>query len=93
MPLDITVTLENGKTKKFYIPLDIMRGEKKEDGYFNDFKIQKPWNWVNKNYILNLGENTNMIKVQIDISGRMADVNPSDNNFPRPTFADEDPTK
>lgn len=28
MPLDITVTLENGKTKKFYIPLDIMRGEK-----------------------------------------------------------------
>jgi hypothetical protein len=94
MPLDITVTYQDGKTKKYYIPLDIMRGIKNEDGYFNDFKVQKPWSWANRNYILYLGESTdNILKVQIDPSGRLADVNPSDNSFPRPSFSEEDPTK
>ncbi|MBK8348013.1 MAG: hypothetical protein IPL08_10400 [Saprospiraceae bacterium] len=46
MPLDITVKDKNGKMHYYYIPQEIMRGEKKGDRFFGDFKVMSDWAWT-----------------------------------------------
>ena len=94
MPLDITVTFMDGKVKKYYIPVDLQRGNKKGADDFTDFKVEKRWPWVNRYYTLSLGTDTNKIKkIEIDASGRLADVDRSNNIFPRIGQDVEDMTK
>ena len=94
MPLDITITLMDGSVKKVYIPLDIQRGVKQGGDRFSTFKIANDWPWVKKVYRLNLGMDTQTIKtIEIDASQRLADVNRSDNTFPRPVAFEEDMSK
>src|SRR5690606_32135270 len=93
-PLDVTVTMLDGTVKKYYIPLDIQRGEKSGNDRFSDFKVMDDWHWVKKIYKLQLGLNTQEIKsIELDASLRLADVNRADNVFPRQSFHEEDMTK
>ncbi|MBL0911006.1 MAG: M1 family metallopeptidase [Bacteroidia bacterium] len=85
MPLDVAVTLKNGSVQYYTIPLDIMRGAKKSDGD-KTFTAAASWAWVNPNYQLVL-ENVafgDVRKVQIDPSGRLADLKPADNTWTAP---------
>jgi aminopeptidase N len=72
MPLDITVTYADDTTEDFYIPLQMMRGEKPTTA-----TIISDWAWANPNYTFEVSKAVK--SVVIDSKGWMADVN-SDNN-------------
>jgi len=94
MPLDVTVTLQNGKVYKYYIPLDLMRGEKKQDELFEGYKVLKDWTITHSDYVIDVDYELNSIKrIEIDASGRMADVERGNNFFPRIEPVIEDMSK
>ena len=80
MPLDIAVTLKSGKTALYNIPLRIMRGEKDE---FKDVTVLQDWPWTYTSYEFTVPFKISEIEnIKIDPSGRMADIEPSNNVFP-----------
>jgi len=84
MPLDITVTKKDGKVQRYYIPLDLMRGEKKGDRFFERYKVAEDWPWTNPTYGLELDVSLSDIdKIEIDASQRLADADRENNIFPR----------
>ncbi|MGC6431220.1 MAG: M1 family metallopeptidase [Jejuia sp.] len=74
MPIDIAVTYEDGSTEDFYIPLQIMRGEKPTSA-----TVIKDWAWAYPTYTFNTEKEIK--SVQIDPSGLMADVESSNNKI------------
>ncbi len=91
MPLDITVKLNDGTLLNYYIPLDMMRGSKKGDIVFHDFKENTPVSWVKTGFSIFINNNINDIdKVEIDASQRMADTDRNNNIWPRFMEAKED---
>lgn len=73
MPIDLKVMYSDGTTEDFYIPLQMMRGEKPTSA-----TIIKDWAWAYPTYTF---EAKKPVKnVQIDPSGLMADVNQTNNN-------------
>lgn len=83
MPVDLWVTTKNGDRQLYYIPLDIMRGEKP-----NDFDVERTilpdWPWTHPEYTLEIGVPFNKIKkIEMDASGWMADIDRKNNVFPR----------
>ncbi|MFZ1705071.1 MAG: M1 family metallopeptidase [Saprospiraceae bacterium] len=94
MPLDITVTMKDGTVTNHYIPMNLMRANKKNDDFFTNYTLQKRWPWVEKFYTLPLGVETMDIKsIVIDPSGRLADIDKSNNTFPRIGVDVEDLTR
>ena len=72
MPIDLTVTYVDGSSEDFYIPLQMMRGEKPTEA-----TIIKDWAWAYPTYTL---ETSKAIKsVEIDPENRMADIDKSNN--------------
>lgn len=93
MPLDVTVKTKDGKEYRYYIPLDLMRGEKKGDRFFDRFKVMSDWPWTHETYSLNIEQNIRDIdKVEIDISARMAETDRENNVYPR-VMVQKDPVK
>lgn len=77
MPIEVEVTLEDGSKKMYYLPLRIMRWEK--SGMEN---VEDDWAWAFPTYDLTLPvANYAVKKVEIDPSGKMADVNLDNNVF------------
>jgi Peptidase family M1 domain len=79
MPLDILVHFKNGTKEWFYIPLDLMRGEKPAE---DDTKrtILKDWQWTNPTYEFNIPSNKDdIISIEIDPLRRITDVNKENN--------------
>ncbi|WP_341214708.1 M1 family metallopeptidase [uncultured Wocania sp.] len=73
MPIDLTVTYTDGSTEDFYIPLQMMRGEKPTNA-----TIIKDWAWAYPTYTF---KTSKAIKsVQIDPQEKMADIDKSNNN-------------
>ena len=72
MPIDLRVTYIDGSEEDFYIPLQMMRGEKPTDA-----TIIKDWAWAYPTYTFNTEKAVRSVK--IDPSSMMADIN-SDNN-------------
>ncbi|MBX2889742.1 MAG: M1 family metallopeptidase [Saprospiraceae bacterium] len=83
MPLDIVVTYEKGEQELFYVPLESMRGEKPaEDGAKRT--LLPAHRWVDPTYEFEIPERLkNISKIEIDPSGRMADVKREDNVWER----------
>jgi hypothetical protein len=74
MPIDLKVMYNDGTTENFYIPLQMMRGEKPTSA-----TIIKDWAWAYPTYSF---ETKKSVKnVQIDPSGLMADVNQTNNKI------------
>lgn len=79
MPIDLTVTLNDGSAKYYYIPLGMMRGEKPAENS-DDRVIASDWYWTHPTYQLELNIDMDQIQsIEIDPSMRMADVNRSNN--------------
>lgn len=81
MPIEVWVTKKDGSRILYYLPLDIMRGEKP-----NDFKVEritlKDWTWTHPEYSFDLDIPFNKIeKIEIDASGWMADINRANNIY------------
>lgn len=72
MPLDVTVTYTDGSTENFYIPLQMMRGEKPTSA-----TVIKDWAWAYPTYTFEASKN--VASVEIDPSQMMADINRTNN--------------
>lgn len=84
MPLDVVVTMEDGSRHAYHIPLRIMRGAKADEGLYDSYEVVEDWPWTNPNYILKVDAKvSDVMKVEIDPSNRMADINLSNNTFYR----------
>lgn len=79
MPIDVMVFYQDGTMEYFYIPLQMMFGEKS-----NPFQVKRTvlqdWVWGDPNYSFEIQKPKSSIKaVVIDPSGLMADVDRSNN--------------
>jgi len=79
MPVDVYVYYRNGETEVLNIPLRVMHGSKTED-LESDFTVLEDWPWTHPTYSLNIDRPLSDIeKIEIDSSMRMADVDRSNN--------------
>ena len=82
MPIDLMVTLQDGSSYIEYIPLDLMRGEKKQEWSTYKLIINKDWTWTFPTYTLQIKQALSNIKsLVIDPSERMADINRENNEY------------
>ncbi len=74
MPIDLRITYTDNTTEDFYIPLQMMRGEKPTSA-----TLKADWAWTHPTYTF---EASKVVKsVQIDPSGMMADVDKKNNKI------------
>ena len=80
MPIDLDVTYEDGSQEQFYIPLQMMRGEKENP--YPDMKrtVAKDWAWAYPTYDLTLSSGKKVKSMVIDASTLMADINRENNS-------------
>ena len=77
MPIDLTIAYLDGTSEEFYIPLEMMRGEKPTP---DNVTVLPDWSWANNNFSFDLNVEKNKIKsITIDPKGKMADVNNTNN--------------
>ena len=74
MPLDLSITYIDGSTEDFYIPLQMMRGEKPTSATIID-----DWAWAYPTYTFDAKKTVK--SVEIDPSQMMADVQRENNTF------------
>jgi len=74
MPLDVKVTYTDDSTEDFYIPLRMMYGSKPTKA-----TIINDWSWVAPTYSFKVSKSVK--SVSIDPSGRMADIDKTNNVF------------
>ncbi len=80
MPLDILVVYTDGTKEFFYIPLDLMRGAKKNPFPDINRKVLSDWQWTIPQYQITIDKPKKEIKaIVIDPAGFMADINPENN--------------
>ncbi len=80
MPLDIEVKYKNGSKVTYYIPIDLMRGEKPQT---ETKRIIKPdWTWTFPSYLLEIEGNADDIEsIIIDPKEEMADISKENNSY------------
>jgi aminopeptidase N len=79
MPIDIQLTKKDGTTETHTIPLNLMFGSKKEDDGVKMI-VEEEWRWTHPTYILEIKTKlTDLKKVEIDPTKRMADVDRRNN--------------
>jgi len=74
MPIDLSVTYTDGSTEEFYIPLQMMRGEKPTSA-----TIISDWAWAMPTYTFDAKKSVK--SVEIDTSMLMADIKRDNNTF------------
>ena len=80
MPIEVQVIYDDLKSENYYIPLSIMRGEKYNSN--DNIILLKDWEWVNESYQIDLDiEEKKINKIVLDPSGKMADVDKSNNTI------------
>lgn len=82
MPVDVEITLTNGQTKRFHVPLCMMRGGKVSDSAWGAYETLEAWPWVNPHYQWSVPvAPKDIAKIVIDPTGRMADVSRGNNEW------------
>ena len=76
MPIDLMVSYEDGTKAYFYIPIVAMRGEKRTNA-----ELLNDWSWVAPKYRFSVQKKIQ--SVSIDPLELMADIDKSNNRFPR----------
>ncbi len=74
MPIDLTVTHADGTTEDFYIPLQMMRGDKPTEA-----TILADWAWANPNYTFEVSKAVK--SVEIDPKQWVADIDRENNKM------------
>ena len=81
MPVEVTVTLNDGSKKLYYMPLRMMRWEKPAEGDVERI-VKEDWPWAYPTYDLEIDTpKANIKSIEIDESQLMADVNRSNNTY------------
>ncbi|MBL4887495.1 MAG: M1 family metallopeptidase [Flavobacteriaceae bacterium] len=81
MPIDLQVTYEDGSQELFYIPLQMMRGEKPNSSSGIKRTVLKDWAWAYPSYNFEIPGQKNVKEMTIDPSRLMADINPENNSY------------
>jgi hypothetical protein len=82
MPLDVLVTFKDGSQEMHYIPITLMRGEKKNPYQGLRWVVEKDWAWAFPNYSLTISKNKSEIStIVIDPSFYMADIERGNNTY------------
>ena len=82
MPLDVVVSYHDGSRETYSIPLEIMRGRKKEN-LPGSWVPLSDWPWTYPEYTFTINRSLADIKrISIDPSRRMADINLDNNDYP-----------
>lgn len=82
MPLDVKLTFKDGTTEWHNIPLNLMFGAKGIETTGDQVIVEEAWRWTHPFYEFQTKKTlTDIVQVDIDPSGRMADVNPKDNKL------------
>lgn len=80
MPLDLLVTYKDGSEEYFNIALRIMRGNKPQEFSDVGYSTLVDWPWTHPEYEFKIPVSLeNVTKIEIDPSGRLADVDLSNN--------------
>lgn len=78
MPTTVAVTLADGRTERYFIPLRMMRGAVIPE----DATLAEDWPWVAPDYLLEVpGE---VVAVDLDPEGWVADVADANDHYPFP---------
>ena len=77
MPIELVVTFRDETKKHYYIPTDLMRGFKKE--LSSNFEKLPSWGWASPSYSFPLQKE--VMKIEIDPSGLLADVDLKNNLY------------
>ena len=77
MPIELVISFEDGSSDLYYIPNDLLHGYK---SFNKEVYLMEPWNWVSTEYEFVVAGNKKIIKIEIDPSKRIADVNQLDNS-------------
>ncbi len=76
MPLEVLVKLKDGTEEFYYIPITLMRGEKKRPTYAERWTQVEDWSWAYKKYNLEIDHQLESIQsININPTGLIADSN------------------
>lgn len=82
MPIDLQLTYTNGSSEMFYIPLNLMYGNKPNENPSQNREVLEEWRWTHPTYIVETKHKLTDIKIaEIDPSKRMADVDRKNNKL------------
>lgn len=87
MPVDVEIREKNGKSTWLTIPIDLMRGAKSAaDPQGRAYTVMPEWNWVDPVYGFVLPVPVQSLeRITIDPLRRMADMDRTNNEWPRPS--------
>jgi hypothetical protein len=78
MPLEILVKYKDGTEEYYYIPISLMRGEKKQPKYAKKWRQIKDWSWAYKKYSFEIESELDTIEsIDINPTGLIADTDNS----------------
>lgn len=84
MPIDLLITARDGKKVMHYIPMSLMFGSKPNEDDRISRVVHDYWPWTNRTYDVEVDMPLSEIaKIEIDPSERMADVNKANNVMSR----------
>ncbi len=82
MPVDLQLTFKDGSTEMYYIPLNLMFGEKPNENKTQKREVLGEWKWTHPTYIVEMKRRLTDIKiVDIDPTKRMADIDRKNNTM------------
>ncbi len=77
MPVEVEVLLKDGRKLNYYIPLQMMRGEKP---IMNEVLLLEDWAWAYPSYSFTIEiPDSEIESVTLDVKNETADINISNN--------------
>ena len=75
MPVDVRITMRNGKEETYHIPLSLMRGSKPEGSESYAFTALPAWQWTDPKYTFEVpGTIGDLERVLLDPAQKTADI-------------------
>jgi hypothetical protein len=75
MPIDLKINFKDGSNELHNIPLNLMYGNKSSENKEEKFVVEESWKWTHPTYTMTVNRKlTEITKVEIDPTKRMADV-------------------
>lgn len=79
IPVEVEVVMKDGSSKKYYIPLQMMRGERPLKG---DEILLKDWAWAYPEYSFSIDVSPSQIdSISVDVNISTADINKENNQL------------
>lgn len=82
MPIDLQLSFKDGSKELHYIPMNLMYGAKPEEDTLVNRTVYAPWKWTHPVYTIETSRKlTDITRVEIDPSQRMADMDRKNNRL------------